>query len=612
MIALLASFVFVPLASATTGFDATSAPATFTGSETWDQGETVQLWSAIERHVDTDRTLFTAGEFNTSTEWQDNAAFAPWIGTCFGTGTPTGGTFLLHQGVHAATASGTPILFVPGAGDNASRGFVTMATKMDWAGRPVYAITFAHPHGDVFEQAEIVADAIARVRAITGAAQVDLVSHSKGGISVAVYLSHHAGADWGAGDARSRAYASVGTPFRGDVRRSVFIATPFGGIDTAFRWPLGNVASLSTDTALAPTSWRTWYPYGTGYLAWNTDLAEQDFFADGGDLFPGQRQLLARQDYALPGSMPWLGAYSLQTDWYTSYEGGYGYYTFSDGIDAAIANGGALLEHLADAGVDPRVELFVLAGENPLMPNGVEDILVGLFGETWVDLATAGTDVWASLLADAVGEGLLTVGVSRDEVQGLATGDLILGEISGPSDGLVFVTSSTASDRLLARGATVEETYVANLSHLDLLYASPITGGLLVDAAAADPIEDGWMAAVGARYIEADTLGWVERVLADPPTDTGGDADTDTDADTDADTDSDTDTDADTDADSDADSDADADTGGDTEADTDTGGDTAGSADEATACSGCGTRTDTTGLLVATLALAFTARRRRS
>ena len=224
MIALLASLVSAPPALATAGFDAAAVGATFTGSETWDQGETVQLWSTIERHVDADRTLFTAGEFNTSTEWQDNAAFAPWIGTCFGTGTPSGGTFLLHHGVHAATASGTPILFVPGAGDNASRGFVTMATKMDWAGRPVYAITFAHPHGDVFEQAEIVADAIARVRELTGAPQVDLVSHSKGGISVAVYLSHHAGADWGSAAHRlGRRYRR--TRRRGSARRSRAQAT---------------------------------------------------------------------------------------------------------------------------------------------------------------------------------------------------------------------------------------------------------------------------------------------------------------------------------------------------------------------------------------------------
>ncbi|MFN7143919.1 MAG: esterase/lipase family protein, partial [Myxococcota bacterium] len=258
MIPLLAA-----LASATPSFDPTTAEAVFTGEETHDATGALQLWSRIERHRDGDTSLFTAGEFNTVTTWADNTAYAPWIGAAFGTGTPHGSTFLLHEGVHAATATGTPILFVPGASDNASRGFVTMATRMDLAGRPVFALTFAHPHGDVFEQAEVVADAIARVKARTGAARVDVVSHSKGGIAVAVYLSHHAGADWG-----HDAYEAVGTRYRGDVRRSVFVATPLTGIDTGYRWPLANLVGTSADTAFAPTSWRTWYPYGTGAPAY--------------------------------------------------------------------------------------------------------------------------------------------------------------------------------------------------------------------------------------------------------------------------------------------------------------------------------------------------------
>ena len=535
MIVLLAA-----AALATPSFDPTTTDAVFAGAEVYDATGSIQLWSRIERHVDSDPALFAAGEFNTVTAWADNTAFAPWIGTCFGSGTPDGSAFLLHEGVRAATASGTPILFVPGAGDNASRGFVTMATRMDLSGRPVYALTFSHPHGDVFEQAEIIADAIARIRERTGAPEVDVVSHSKGGISVAIYLSHHAAADWG--DTR---YEAVGTHYRGDVRRAVFIATPLGGIDTGYRWPLANLIGTSADTAYAPSSWRTYYPYTTSVPGITTDLREQDFLPSSGDLFPGQRQLLLRQDYAVPGSLPWLGAYALQPDWYTTYEGGYGYYSYSDGIDAAIEAGGNVIDRVTATGVDPSVDLYVLAGQNPLMPNGTEDLLVSFFGAEWVDIATAGVDVWSSLVADATGDGLISAGITDDEVHGLSSGDLILGEISGPSDGLVFVTSATAGDRLTARGAEVVETYVANLSHLDLLYASPITGSLLIAEAEADPLENRWMAAVGARYIEADTLGWVERVLADEVVDTGGDTGGDTDTDTDTDTGGDTEEDTD-------------------------------------------------------------------
>lgn len=509
LLALLA-----PLAHATPSFDPATPDAVFEGRETYDAAGTVQRWSRVERHVDPDRTLFTAGEFNSATAWADNSTYAPWIGACFGTSTPGGGTFLLHVGLHADTATGTPVLMMPGAGDNGPRAYSTLADALDRAGHPVFVITFAHPHGDVFEQAEVVADAVARVQAVTGATQVDLIAHSKGGLAEAIYLSNHSGADWG-----DAAYAAVGSVYRGDVRRAVFLGSPLGGIDTGYRWPAANLLSTDADTALAPVSWSAWYPYGTGVPTVSVDLGAQDFLPADGDLFPGQRQLLRRQDADLPGSLPWLGVYALQTDWYTTYEGGCGFSSCSDGIDDAVEAGGDVIDRLGRAGVDPGVELYLVAGENPLMPNGASELLAAYFGSAWVDMATSGVDLWASLLADATGDGLVAVGISDDEVQGLATGDLILGEITGPSDGLVFVASATAADQLDARGARIVDTYVANLSHLDLLYASPETGDALIAEAEADPLEDRWKAALGARYREADTVGWVARALADAPVD---------------------------------------------------------------------------------------------
>lgn len=501
---------------ATSAYDPASPAQVFTGPQTFTQDGSIQLWSTIERHRDPDSQLFSQESFNQGIAWQDGA-FSPWINTCFGTATPPSSDFLLHIGANEATASGTPILLIPGAGDNGSRGFVTLATKMDLAGRPVYAITFAHPHGEVFMQAEAVANAIARIQARTGAAQVDLVAHSKGGIAAAVYLSHHSGADWD-----HPAYESRGTVYGGEVRRSVFIGTPLAGVDTLYRWSGNNYAALNSETTFSPSSWSAYYPYGTSAPAWVTDLSDQDMLSDGQDTFPGQRQILARQDHPLPGSMPWLGVYALQQDWYTTYEGGFGFYSYSQGIDAAIEDGGALLAHLQQAGVDPDVELFLLAGTNPLMPNATETLLAQVFGQAWVDLSTSGTDLWASLLADAVGNTLEPFGLAEDEVQGLAQGKLLLGEITGTSDGVVFTDSATYGSALTARGATVTQTRQANLSHLDLLYASTITGQLLIAQGEADPVEEGWKRAVGARYVDEDTLGWVQTVLADPePVDTG-------------------------------------------------------------------------------------------
>ena len=512
-----------PLALATADYDPAAPDAVFEGEHTFTQDGETKLWSAIERHVDPGTGLFSAEDFNEVTAWPDEAAWAPWIAEAFGTPTPSSGTFLLHVGPSEASATGTPVLFVPGAGDNGSRGFITMATRMDLVGRPVYALTFAHPHGDVFQQAEVVADAIARLKERTGAEQVDVVSHSKGGLATAVYLSNHAAAAWERSD-----YAAHGTAYRGDVRKAVFIATPLGGIDTAFRWPLANLYNTEADTALSPSSWDTWYYSGSSYYWLYTDLSEQDFQPEGArDLFPGHRQLLARWDavYALPGETPWLGAYAAQPDWYTTYEGGLGYVSHSEGIDAAISEGDDVLGSLAANGVDPDVRIYLLAGDNPVMPNGTGDYLAETLGETWSEAFQASVDTWADFMADVASNRFEGLGVTEAEVQGLASGDLVVGEISGESDGLVFVQSALMEETLTGRGARVEDSAVVDLSHLDLLYASPITGELLKEVAAEDPEGSAWMDAFGDRYIEADTLGTVQSWLVEDTVDTGSGSD---------------------------------------------------------------------------------------
>ncbi len=526
----LAALALVLPALATRSFDATRPAATFDGQECYTQEGDIRIWTRIERLADPDRTLFTSETYNDVTAWPAESSFAPWIADMFGTATPHSSTFLLHAGPNIAFGRGTPILFIPGAGDNASRGFVTMATHMDLAGRPVYALTFAHPHGDVFRHAEVIANAIARIKEETGAAKVDLVAHSKGGVEAAIYLSHTSSADWG-DTPSAEAYESIGTTYRGDVRKALFLATPLAGIDTAFRWTNANLLGLTASSALAPTSWNTYYPYTTASWAVSTDLSDQDFLADGDDLFPGQRQLLARQPHDLPGGDSNLGTYALQFDWYTTYQGGLGYWSDSDGIDAAVDAGGNVIEHLRTNGVDPGLRLYALAGTNPLMPNGTGDYLTTVFGEAWSEASAGTVASWSSFVADLVGDGLVEQGLTRDEVQGIVSGALVLGEVSGVSDGLVFVESAGGLDRLAGRGATVVQTDTVNLSHIDLLYASPITGQLLIDAAGADGGE-AWMAAVGARYTSEDSIGWVDRALAEDdtgggdPGDTGGGNDT--------------------------------------------------------------------------------------
>lgn len=507
-----ALFVWIAIAGATTAFDPAAPEQIFSGVETFTLDGTAQLWGAIERHHDGDTTLFKPQQFNDATAWPDDSPFMPYISTCFGTSEPESGSFLLHVGLGAQVATGTPVLFVPGAGDNASRGFVLMLFEMVARGRPVYGITFSHPHGDVFEQAETVANAIARIKQRTGASKVDVVSHSKGGIATAIHLAHTSGADWG-----NPAFEQVGTPYRGDVRRAVFIATPLDGVDTAYRWPGINYAALEGDEAASPASWDEYYPQTTAVLLNRVDLGRQDFFPGGGDLFPGQRQLLKAQPADLPGSMPWLGVYALaQQDWYTTWHGGLGLYSTSRGIDAAVEAGGDVIDRIAAQGADPGVELFILAGRNPLLTNGTWLLAQELYEAVWIDIAAAGIDVWSALVTEITRRTMPNLQVEDADLQGLASAKLILGEITAPSDGLVMLRSATHEAALTARGATVKETKIVDLAHLDLLYANPSTAENLREQAELDPVEYAWTLGLADRYEAADTVGWLAEVLADP------------------------------------------------------------------------------------------------
>ncbi len=477
--------------------------AIFDDAETFTQDGDIKLWSVVERYDDPDNTLFHDESFNSGLSWKDTDV-SPFIATMFGTSTPSSSAFLLHRGLSASVGEGTPILFVHGAGDNGSRAFVTLATRFDRALRPTFVLTFAHPHGDLFLQAETIADALSVVVAATGAEQIDVVAHSKGGLAAAIYAAHGPEADWSNDN-----YDAAGTAYRGDIRRLVLVATPLGGVDTAYRWSGLNLFSTEADIAVAPTSWNTWFPSTVAFFLDQVDLADQDFQPDGLDLFPGQRQILRAQDAPLPGSQSWLGLYALQPDWYTTYHGGLGLLSDSAGIEAAIADGGDVVGQLSARGVAPGVALYLLAGNSPLLPNGSDALAAG-----FAELA-AGVD-FAELTADVDAHGT-PCHPGPYELEALASGAIVLGEITGPSDGLVFVDSALLAETLTARGATVVDSRVADLSHLDLLYASPVTGALLVEAGELAPDVDGWMIDVGNRYIAADTLGWIEAALADEP-----------------------------------------------------------------------------------------------
>jgi pimeloyl-ACP methyl ester carboxylesterase len=271
----------------------------------------------------------------------------PELVAAFGDAAPDSSVFLLHyaRGWDAATRP-TPVLLVHGAGLTANHCYADrpiqqpypgLAAHLTQAGRAVFALTFAHGHGDNLKQAELLADAIARVRHVTGAEQVDLVAHSKGGMACRIYLSD-AGPAWA-------------TRYRGDVRRYVMLGTPNGGIDVSFAYPNLNYWILENKSS-APLSWTEGLYYGK----W-VEFADRALTSG---CYPGQLQMVAR----------WDGRYGHtrakgQLDVPSTYVGGRGQVSVAIGIDAAIAAGGGLMARLAKKGIHPKVELAVLAGSSP-------------------------------------------------------------------------------------------------------------------------------------------------------------------------------------------------------------------------------------------------------
>ena len=537
VVAALASVVAVPC-SATDEFDPTVAAAT------WDETSTVAqdldglpVWDRVERLVDGDTVLFQQEDFAPGWTWDDASPVSPHVATAFGSTAPHSGTFLLHYAPGWSLADRPrPVLLVPGAGAAATGVMPPLARQLAARGWSVFAITFAHPHGDNYQQAEQVANAVARIREVTGAQQVDLLGHSKGAISSAVYLSHSAGLDWGAsGDDRGARYSQRGTPFRGDVHRFIAAGAPLGGADTSFRWTSAHLATGFGSDPLSPCPWQTFYPYTTANLFVTEDLRGVDLWPDNGDTFPGQAQLLAAWDgqYALPGSDPQLGVYALQQDWWTTYDGGLGFYSASEGIDDAIAEAGGLLDKLHGAGLDSTVQVAVLAGTNPLIWVEGRETLVDTFGEDLADFLGRSSSFYAGFVADVIEPQFPGFELDDDELAGVTSGELMFGEISGRSDGVIFTASAQDFQGLLSRGATLVESREVDLAHMDLLFAGEEMGQWLVDQGNDDPATQAYMRSLGERYLTEDTFSWYEAMLGDAgddddDDDSAGDDDDDT------------------------------------------------------------------------------------
>lgn len=310
-------------------------------------GSRAAPWDRIEAHVDAHPGMIQE-TFIRGVHQQDHTGTGI-IDGFDGVTTPPSSQFLLHIAPLASKPTHpVPVLLVHGAGSNANHSFVglrpggakCLMRRLSDGGFSVFAVTFAHPHGDCFLQAEAVADAITRVKQLTGAPQVDIVCHSKGGVAARMYTS-----------GLRRPWA---TDFRGDVRRVMFLASPQLGIDFSFRHPTSATfffqligAAFSAPRDITPLTDPT---------------GRKSIF---GGAFTGQLQMLNDWSKVHPPSL-------IEADWLVSYIGGWGFMGHYPGIAEAIDRGEHLIDRLESKGLDPRVEYSILCGSRRMFDTFTE------------------------------------------------------------------------------------------------------------------------------------------------------------------------------------------------------------------------------------------------
>ncbi|MDA8286771.1 MAG: lipase [Actinomycetota bacterium] len=346
--ATLAPLVAPPVASATTAHTVGQLSLVSTVTSVTYGWQRAQVWS------DTDPTWPAEHYLPTG---RDNQTGQPE--RLFGTPQPPGSQFILFQAPGATTNSGPPVLLVMGAGDSVTReyadpnlgGAYTCGTAvcpstglmqyLSGEGYRVFAVDFANIQGNNFEWAQTISDALQVVRDETSTSSVDLVAWSKGAFAARMYVSSVA--------------PSWGRPYQGDVSKLVLIGNPNGGLDYTFAHGTeGNpeIYPQCGGSLNGPSPSQSYMCYGVMYT-------EPDLSIDSA-YWTGQRQMLAR----------WDGTYGVdetQDTWYTTYYGGTGYTSTSNGIQYAIDHG-SLVSTVQNAGIPASVPTYLLCGGAPTIP----------------------------------------------------------------------------------------------------------------------------------------------------------------------------------------------------------------------------------------------------
>jgi len=307
-----------------------------------------KYWERIECYQDSARPFAIEGALNKSRHEY------PEIVAAFGSNLPPASTFLLHYGPKWKTNKGKVVVLAHGASDNANRAWAAPASllgdaatpgllqALEAAGYRVFALTFPHKHGNLFYEAQYLADAVELAKQATGAAKVTLIGHSAGGLAARAYVS-------------SYRLAGPWSSYRNDVERLITLATPHRGQDFAFRHPEFNYYFMKDELAAnAPMSWDKILYYGQ----WK-DTFEFSIYSDN---FPMQQQVL----------YDWTGKYPVSPsspDSYTTIQGGQGFMSHSLGLNNAIMKGGNFMNTFRSYPVPADIPVTVIAGTNQTIEN---------------------------------------------------------------------------------------------------------------------------------------------------------------------------------------------------------------------------------------------------
>lgn len=189
--------------------------------------------------------------------------------------------------VHGALQNGNVWLY-PGGNDGSGGAYpgTTQTTgfvqALETTGRCTYAITFGSFHGDNYNQAINLVNAIDRIKLLTGRPKVDVIAWSKGVLSADLYIGNvPSWTDFGTKHFEQLALEQARRvpPFQSDVHTYVPLSGPHLGIDLNFRHPYNNLLIFSTlENA----------PIGQGPATWGWMSAMQcvNWGYGGGPVFP--------------------------------------------------------------------------------------------------------------------------------------------------------------------------------------------------------------------------------------------------------------------------------------------------------------------------------------